>query len=56
MIGKNQHPMTWDMYHSKEDMEEYLDYLVYNYPDRVSIENIGYSFEGRSMRVAKVIF
>ena len=55
MIGKDHHPMTWDEYHSKEDMEEYLDYLVNNYPDRLSIETIGYSFEGRSMRVAKVI-
>ena len=48
--------MTWDTYHSKEDMEEYLDYLVNKYPDRVSIETIGYSYEGRIMRVAKVIF
>ena len=46
--------MTWDTYHSKEDMEEYLDYLVNKYPDRVSIETIGYSYEGRIMRVAKV--
>ena len=46
--------MTWDTYHSKEDMEEYLDYLVSKYPDRISIETIGYSFEGRIMRVAKV--
>ena len=48
--------MTWDTYHSKEDMEEYLDYLVSKYPDRISIETIGYSFEGRIMRVAKVEF
>ena len=48
--------MTWDTYHSKEDMEEYLDYLVSKYPDRISIETIGYSFEGRIMRVAKVNF
>ena len=48
--------MTWDTYHSKEDMEEYLDYLVNKYPDRISIETIGYSYEGRIMRVAKVNF
>ena len=54
-LGK-EHPMTWDTYHSKEDMEEYLDYLVSKYPDRISIETIGYSFEGRIMRVAKVNF
>ena len=53
LIGK-EHPMTWDTYHSKDDMEEYLDYLVHMYPDRVSIETIGYSYEGRIMRVAKV--
>ena len=55
LIGK-EHPMTWDTYHSKEDMEEYLDYLVNKYPDRISIETIGYSYEGRIMRVAKVNF
>ena len=48
--------MTWDKYHSKEDMEEYLDYLANKYPELVSIEFIGKSFEGREMRVAKVNF
>ena len=48
--------MTWDVYHSQEDMEEYLDFLESNYPNKVVIETIGTSYEGRRMRVAKVIF
>ena len=51
-----EHPMTWDTYHSKEDMEEYLDFLKTKYPDKVSIETIGVSYEGREMRIAKVNF
>ena len=47
--------MTWDQYHSKEDMDTYLDYLVNTYPDMVSIDLIGRSYEGREMRVVKVI-
>ena len=48
------HPMTWDDYHSQDDMEAYMDYLVKQYPDLVSIEEIGKSYEGRTMRVLKV--
>ena len=48
--------MTWDKYHSKECMEEYLDFLQNQYPHIVSIESIGKSYEGREMRVAKVVF
>ena len=47
--------MTWDRYHSKEDMEAYMDYLEDTYPDKISIVVIGKSYEGRDMRVLKVI-
>merc|ERR1712126_92820 len=47
------HSMTWDKYHSLEDMYSYLDYLEETY-DYVSTESIGKTFEGRDMRVASV--
>jgi len=48
------HPMTWTEYHSQDDMEAYMDYLVETYPDLVSIDEIGTSYEGRKMRVLKI--
>jgi len=48
------HPMTWTEYHSQDDMEEYMDYLAETYPELVSIEDIGTSYEGRPMRVLKI--
>eukprot|EP00090_Calanus_glacialis_P035855 TRINITY_DN6115_c0_g1_i1.p1 TRINITY_DN6115_c0_g1~~TRINITY_DN6115_c0_g1_i1.p1 ORF type:complete len:424 (-),score=112.63 TRINITY_DN6115_c0_g1_i1:138-1409(-) len=47
------HAMTWDDYHTLEDMYTYLDYLEETF-DFVSTEVIGQSFEGRDMRVVKV--
>ena len=48
------HPMTWTEYHSQNDMEAYMEYLVETYPEMVSIEDIGESYEGRTMRVLKI--
>ena len=47
------HTMTWDSYHSLEDMYSYLDYLENKY-DYIRTEVIGKSYEGRDMRVLKV--
>merc|ERR1712241_383588 len=47
------HSMTWDAYHSQDDMHTFLDYLETTY-DFVTTETIGKSFEGRAMRVAKI--
>ena len=48
------HPMDWTSYHPQEDMEAYMDYLVQTYPDLVSTEVIGQSYEGRNMRILKI--
>lgn len=48
------HPMTWTEYHSQDDMEAYMDYLVEKFPELVSIEEIGASYEGRTMRVLRI--
>ena len=50
---KSGHSMTWTEYHPKEDMETYLDFLASTY-DFVTLETIGNSYEGTTMRVAKV--
>ena len=54
MKQNTQHPMTWTEYHSQVDIEKYMDYLEKTYPDLVSIEDIGKSYEGRPMRVLKI--
>ena len=48
------HPMDWTSYHSQDDMEKYMDYLVEKYPEFVSTEVIGKSYEGRTMRILKI--
>ena len=46
--------MTWDEYHEQDHVEGFLDYLADTY-DFVDVESIGESYEGRPMRVIKVI-
>lgn len=46
--------MSWDDWHTMEDMYTYLDYLAATFP-WVTVESLGESFEGQDMRVAKVI-
>ena len=45
--------MTWTEYHSKEDIDSFMNYLADRY-DFVELEYIGESHEGRPMRVVKV--
>jgi len=52
--GSSGHAMTWDDYHSLEDMYSYFDYLETSFSDIVSTEVVGQSYEGRDIRVAKV--
>ena len=47
------HAMTWDEYHTLDDMYSFLDYLEATY-DFVSTESIGSTTEGRDMRVVKI--
>ena len=46
--------MSWDDWHTMEDMYTYLDYLAATNP-WVAVESLGQSFEGQDMRVAKVM-
>merc|ERR1712106_615096 len=47
------HAMTWDAYHTLDDMYTYLDYLEETF-DFVTTEVIGQSTEGRDMRVVSI--
>ncbi|XP_064115651.1 carboxypeptidase B-like [Macrobrachium nipponense] len=51
---KTPHSMTWDKYHSTEDMYDYMSWLEIHYPNLVTIIDIGKSFENRSLLVAKI--
>ncbi|XP_071540497.1 carboxypeptidase B-like [Panulirus ornatus] len=48
------HPMTWEKYHSVDDMNQYLEYLQGQYPNLVTVLDIGQSFENRTLHVVKV--
>jgi len=52
-ISDSKHAMTWDEYHTLEDIYSYYDYLEQTF-DFVSTEIIGQSYEGRDLRVVKV--
>jgi murein tripeptide amidase MpaA len=47
------HNMSWTEYHPLEDIYSYLDYLEACF-DFVSTQNLGKSYEGRDMRIAKI--
>ena len=52
-VASADHAMTWDEYHTLDDMYTFLDYLEATY-DFVSTESIGSTTEGRDMRVVKI--
>jgi len=44
--------MEWTSYHRLDDIYGYLDYLADTYPDVCSVQTIGYSIEGRPLKVS----
>ena len=48
------HRMTWDSYHSNEDINDYLNFIAKTHSHIASLESIGESYEGRVMKVLKV--
>lgn len=49
------HRMTWSAYHRMDDIVGYLEYLAKTYPDLCSVQEIGKSFEGRSLTVLRLV-
>merc|ERR1712212_273131 len=52
--SKVKHDMDWTSYHPLDEIMGYLDYLAATYPDLCSLENIGQSYEGRTMTMLKI--
>ncbi|KAF2896453.1 hypothetical protein ILUMI_09718 [Ignelater luminosus] len=46
--------ITFKKYHSHDEINAYLDKLEKNYPKLVSLETIGKSYEGRSLKLIKI--
>lgn len=44
-----------DQYNSLDEIYQYMDEMQQTHPERASIINIGHSFEGRPLRVMKVM-
>lgn len=49
------HPLTWYRYHRYADITKFLDHLQRKYSRAVELIDIGRSFEGRPLMVAKVL-
>lgn len=46
--------LTWQRYHRYSDHVEYLNYLQSEYPNLVSVVDVGNSIEGRAIKVIKI--
>ncbi|EFN75265.1 carboxypeptidase B [Harpegnathos saltator] len=52
--GRKGHKMEWTSYHRLKDIHDFLDYLEETYPDICSVTTIGYSIEGRLLKVLRI--
>lgn len=46
--------MTWSSYHRLSDIHGYLEYLAKTYPDLCSVQEIGKSVLGKSLKVLRI--
>ncbi|XP_050521702.1 carboxypeptidase B-like [Daktulosphaira vitifoliae] len=53
-LGRREHNVTFENYHTLKDIYHYIDYISQEYPNIVEIENIGQSFEGTPLRVVRI--
>ncbi|CAO1387518.1 unnamed protein product [Diamesa serratosioi] len=52
--NRNGHLMTWTSYHRLSDIHGYLEYLAKTYPDLCSVQEIGKSNLGKSLKVLRI--
>lgn len=52
--GKAASDMNWIAYHSVATAHEWIESLKAEFPNWVTVEDIGTSFEGRPLKVAKI--
>lgn len=48
------HNLTFERYHTINDIYKYIDYISQEYPDLVEIETIGKSHEGVPLKVIRI--
>ncbi|XP_044732975.1 carboxypeptidase B-like [Chrysoperla carnea] len=53
---ENSYALSFYKYHQTRTIEQYLKYLQHKYPNRIQLINIGKSYEGRNLHVAKISF
>ncbi|EFX75601.1 hypothetical protein DAPPUDRAFT_306729 [Daphnia pulex] len=54
LMSRNGHRLTWERYHSLDDIYSYLDYLKITFPDFVTVTDIGTSTEGRPIKAVRL--
>lgn len=54
LVNRNGLPMTWQAYHRLADIHKYLDFMAKNNPDLVSTQIIGYSRDGRPLKIVRI--
>lgn len=52
--GKAAEDMNWDDYQSVATIYDWIESLRLEFPDWITIEEIGYSYEGRPIKVVKL--
>lgn len=46
--------MNWEEYHSYDTIYDWVDSLQAEFPDLITVEVIGHSYEGRPMKIVKL--
>lgn len=54
--AKNVEDFNWTAYHDVDEIYAWLDHIAAQYPDKVTITDIGNTYEGRKMKVVKISF
>ncbi|KAI9553939.1 hypothetical protein GHT06_019210 [Daphnia sinensis] len=53
LMSRNGHTLTWERYHSLEDIDSYLEYLKLTFPNFVTVTEIGRTTEGRPIKAVR---
>lgn len=53
LMSRNGHTLTWERYHSLEDIDSYLEYLRITFPNFVTVTEIGRTTENRPIKAVR---
>ena len=54
--GKAEGDFDWTSYHSLEEIYAWIDEIAAQFPDQVTVTDIGDTYEGRKMKIVKISF